>query len=170
MEILSEELSFLFDPETELTFNPRVIGFETVELDQILGDEHDNNRADAADEIAPLNSQVPAVTKPGDVWICGQHRLVCGDATNRDSYSAAMETDLAEIVFTDPPYNVPNAGHVTGRDGVREFAMAHGEMSPSQFTDFLSVVFANILSPDGGRRGRILLYGLATPARTSGRG
>ena len=57
-----------------------------------------------------------------------------------------METDLAEIVFTDPPYNVPNAGHVTGRDGVREFAMAHGEMSPSQFTEFLSAVCANILA------------------------
>ena len=138
IEILSQELSFLFDPDTELTFDPRVIGFETVELDQILGDRHEDNRADPADEIVTLDSQEPAVTRPGDVWICDQHRLACGDATNKDLYSAVMETDLAEIVFTDPPYNVPNAGHVTGRDGVREFAMAHGEMSPSQFTDFLS--------------------------------
>ncbi len=56
MEILSQELSFLFDPETELTFDPRVIGFETVELDQILGGEHDDNNADPADEVVPLNS------------------------------------------------------------------------------------------------------------------
>jgi hypothetical protein len=146
MEILSQELSFLFDPDTELTFDPRVIGFETVELDQILGDEPDDDRADAADEIVPLDSQEPAVTKAGDLWNCDQHRLVCGDATNKDPYSAVMEADLAEIVFTDPPYNVPNAGHVTGRDGVREFAMAHGEMSPSQFTDFLSVVFTNLMA------------------------
>lgn len=144
--VLSQELSFLFDPDTELTFDPRVIGFETVELDQILGNEHEDNRADPADEIVPLNSQEPAVTKPGDVWICDQHRLVCGDATNKDPYSTVMQTDLAEIVFTDSPYNVPNAGHVTGRVGVREFAMAHGEMSSSQFTDFLSVVFTNLLA------------------------
>jgi hypothetical protein len=144
LEILSEELSFLFDPETELSFDPRVIGFETVEIDQILVDEPENDRADPADEIMPLSSQEPAVTKAGDVWICDQHRLVCGDATTKDSYSAVMETDLAEIVFTDAPYNVPNVGHVTVRDGVREFAMAHGEMSPSQFTEFLSAVCANI--------------------------
>jgi DNA modification methylase len=144
MDMLSQELSFLFDAATELDFDPRMVGFETVEIDQILGDEHDDDRADPADEIVPLNTQEPAVTEPGGVWNCGQHRLVCGDATKQDAYAAAMDTDLAEIVFTDAPYNVPNAGHVTGRGGVREFAMAHGEMSPSQFTDFLSIVFANI--------------------------
>jgi DNA modification methylase len=146
LEILSEEISFLFDPQTELSFDPRVIGFETVEIDQILSDEPEDDRADPADDIAPLNSQEPAVTKLGDAWICDQHRLVCGDATSKDAYSAVMETDMAEIAFTDPPYNVPNAGHVTARDGVREFAMAHGEMTPNQFTDFLSIVFANILA------------------------
>jgi len=80
MDMLSQELSFLFDPVTELDFDPRLIGFETVELDQILGDEHDDDRADPDDEFLPLNSQEPAVTKPGDVWICDQHRLLCGDA------------------------------------------------------------------------------------------
>jgi DNA modification methylase len=146
LEILYEELSFLFDPTTELDFDPRVIGFQTVELDQILGDEHPVKRADPDDEIVPLNTEEPAVNKVGDVWTCDRHRLVCGDATRKEAYLAAMEDDLAEIVFTDPPYNVPNAGHVTGRDGVREFAMGHGEMSKSQFTDFLSIVFANILA------------------------
>lgn len=146
LEILSEELSFLFNPETELDFDPRVIGFPTVELDQILVDDEDDNPADPDDEMVPLNPYEPAVTNTADVWTCDRHRLVCGDATNKEAYSAMMETDLAEIVFTDSPYNVPNAGHVTGRDGVREFAMGHGEMSPSQFTDFLSIVFANILA------------------------
>jgi hypothetical protein len=75
LEILSEELSFLFDPETELEFDPRVIGFETSELDQILCDEDDDSRADTADEIVPINPQEPAVTNTGDVWICDQHRL-----------------------------------------------------------------------------------------------
>jgi DNA modification methylase len=146
LEILSEELSHLYDAETELSFDPRIVGYDTVELDQILGDEPDDDRADPADEIVPVNSQEPAVTKLGDVWNCDHHRLVCGDATNKESYAAVMETDLAEMVFTDPPYNVPNAGHVSRREDLREFAMAHGEMSPSQFTDFLSIVCANILA------------------------
>jgi DNA modification methylase len=146
LDILSEELSYLYDPETELSFDPRIVGFETVELDQILADGPDDDRTDPADEIIPVNSQEPAVTSLGDVWTCDQHRLVCGDATNKASYSAVMETDLAEMVFTDPPYNVPNAGHVSRRDDLREFAMAHGEMTPSQFTDFLSIVCANILA------------------------
>jgi DNA modification methylase len=145
LEILSEELSFLFDPQTELSFDPRSIGFETVEVDQILGEQIDNERVDPADEVPVLNSHEPPVTITGDVWTTEQHRLICGDATNKEHYLALMEAELAEIVFTDPPYNVPNAGHVTGREGVREFAMAHGEMTSDQFTAFLSIIFKNTL-------------------------
>ena len=50
------------------------------------------------------------------------------------------------MVFTDPPYNVANAGHVTKRDDVREFAMAAGEMSPQEFTSFLTIVFGHVLA------------------------
>ena len=60
------------------------------------------------------------------------------------SHAGLDGADKAEIAFTDPPYNVPNAGHVTKRDGVREFAMAAGEMSGEQFTALLSAV-AHIL-------------------------
>jgi 16S rRNA G966 N2-methylase RsmD len=145
LEVLSQELSFLFDPDTELSFDPRSIGFETVEVDQILLGEDETERADPGDEVPPLDPARVSVTKAGDVWICNQHRLVCGDATEKEPYAALMGTELAELVFTDPPYNVKNAGHVTGREGVREFAMAHGEMSSEQFTAFLATVFTNLL-------------------------
>jgi DNA modification methylase len=145
-DILAEEFSFLFDPRAELDFDPRIIGFETVEVDQIvLGEPAKANRADPADQNIPV-LEGALVTTTGDVWVCDQHRLLCGDATNQAHYAALMGTELAQILFTDPPYNVPNAGHVTGRDGVREFAMAHGEMTPSEFTAFLSTVCANILT------------------------
>jgi DNA modification methylase len=145
MDVLAEELSYLFDPQTDLSFDPRSIGFETVELDQIIvGDDNDADRADLADEPI-LASTGPAVTQPGDIWCCGEHRLICGDATNMEDYIALLGMDMAQMVFTDPPYNVPNAGHVTGRDGVREFAMAHGEMTSEEFVAFLSLVFANTL-------------------------
>ena len=146
MDVLAEELSYLFDPKTDLSIDPRSIGFETVELDQIIvGEGNDADRADPADgPIAP--SVGPTVTQRGDIWACGEHRLICADATNKEDYASPMETDRAEIVFTDPPYNVPNAGHVTGRGGVREFAVAHGEMTFQEFVTFLSVMFANIIS------------------------
>lgn len=146
MDVLAEELSYLFDPQTDLSFDPRSIGFETVELDQIIvGSNNGADRADPADEPIPA-SEDPAVTRPGDIWSCGEHRLICGDATNKEDYIALLGRDMAQMVFTDSPYNVPNAGHVTGRDGVREFAMAHGEMTSAEFVAFLSHVFANLRS------------------------
>jgi DNA modification methylase len=147
-DILPEELSFLFDDAlVENDFDPRSIGFETVEVDQIIcGDPSKKDRSDPADGFEASPPETPAVTADGDIWECDEHRLLCGDATNPESLSALMERDQAGMVFTDPPYNVPNAGHVTKRDGVREFAMGAGEMSPDTFIAFLSIVFGNIFN------------------------
>ena len=148
LEILSEELTSLFDDASvELDFDPRIIGFDTSEVDQILDDSSSKkDRFDPADDFETPPPDSPAVTAAGDTWECDEHRLHCGDATNPESYAALMGRDKAEVVVTDPPYNVPNAGHVTKREGVREFAMAAGEMSPETFTAFLSVVFGNIFN------------------------
>ena len=147
LDILSEELSFLFDDATiDLDFDPRIMGFETVEVDQIIGDDAEVERTDPADDFDLPDPQTPPVTSAGDIWNCGDHRLLCGDATKVESYAALMERDKAEMVFTDPPYNVPNAGHVTKRAGVREFAMAAGEMSGKEFTGLLSTVLSNLLA------------------------
>ena len=88
--------------------------------------------------IEPVDPRAAAVTRPGDLWICGSIDCFCADATVIEGYFTLMERDKAQIVFTDQPYNVPNAGHVTKREGVAEFAMAAGEMSKDQFTAFLS--------------------------------
>lgn len=147
LDILSEELSFLFDDATiDLDFDPQIMGFETVEVDQIIGDDAEVERTDPADDFDLPDPQTPPVTSAGDIWNCGDHRLLCGDATKVESYAALMERDKAEMVFTDPPYNVPNAGHVTKRAGVREFAMAAGEMSGKEFTGLLSTVLSNLLA------------------------
>jgi DNA modification methylase len=81
----------------------------------------------------------PAVTQPGDVWVLGKHRLICGDARDPAVYAALMGADRARAVFTDPPYNVKIDGHVCGSGAVkhREFAMASGEMDAGTFTAFL---------------------------------
>jgi DNA modification methylase len=95
----------------------------------------------------------PAVTKPGDVWQIGPHRLICGDATKPETYAQVLEGEIAQMVFTDPPYNVRIEGHVSGLGKAkhREFAMASGEMTQVEFTIFLSEVFDNLVtsSADG---------------------
>ena len=81
----------------------------------------------------------PAVTRRGDLWILGKHRVLCGDAREPADYARLMKGELAAMVFTDPPYNVRISGHVQGRGRVKhdEFAVASGEMSDADFQSFL---------------------------------
>jgi DNA modification methylase len=95
---------------------------------------------DPADAPAPPGG--PAVTKTGDLWLLGSHRLLCANALEPSAYAALMGERKAAMVFTDAPYNVAIAGHVSGKGAIahREFAMACGEMSALEFTGFLSQV------------------------------
>ncbi|NJN35767.1 MAG: site-specific DNA-methyltransferase [Nitrospiraceae bacterium] len=141
-EILAIELQALidFDFEVELT------GFELAEIDLIL-DEDRARRSDAGPEVAdvvPPVSTRPAITKRGDVWQLGAHRLICGDARDPEALAMLLEGEEVDLIFTDPPYNVAVDGHVGGLGKVkhREFAFASGEMSPSEFITFLREALA----------------------------
>ncbi len=124
------ELSGLLSEGIEIT------GFETAEVDLLLGDFEE--APDPADE-APAPVAGPPVTRTGDLWRLGPHRLLCGDARDARAYARLMAGERAEMVFTDPPYNVPISGHVLGRGtNHREFAVASGEMSAPEFTAFLT--------------------------------
>lgn len=142
--ILAEELQFLSDPALDLRFDIQILGFETVEIDNILEAARPRNSPASPDDALPDIPQYSVSTR-GDVWIMEGHRLLCGDACNADDYRTLMGNDIADIVFTDPPYNVPNAGHVTSRRNVREFAMAAGEMSSTEFSGFLGQSFSAIV-------------------------
>lgn len=111
-------------------------GFEMPEIDRLLGDLSDPE-ADPADLPIPLEKS--AVSRPGDLWRLGTHRLFCGDARASSSYKALMQDAVATMVITDPPYNVRIA-QVQGRGRIkhRDFAQASGELSPEQFTGFLA--------------------------------
>lgn len=130
-----------------------VSGFELPEIDILihdasLGGEGDGKNADAIPEPADL-----PVSKPGDLWKLGEHRLLCGNALQHDSYQQLMGERQAVLVFTDPPYNVRINGHVTRDSAIRrrEFAMASGEMNESEFISFLTRVFRllTFFSKDG---------------------
>lgn len=145
-ELLALELK---DLSVDLDFDIQVTGFETPEIDLLIGELEGgaaDDVPDPADEVPTIDRSQPAVTRLGDLWVLGPHRLLCGDATKRESYRCLLGGESAQMVFTDPPYNVPIAGHVSGLGKVqhREFAMASGEMSAAEFTGFLQIVFQNM--------------------------
>ena len=145
-EILAIELEALID----LDFDIELTGFSIAEADLIL-DEARASDPDAPDEpedeIPPLAED--PVSRQGDVWVLGRHRLICGDARNRNDYELLLEGEPVDLIFTDPPYNVKIDGHVSGLGKVkhREFAMGTGEMSEQQFIAFLTETLGEAARP-----------------------
>ncbi|MFC7543711.1 site-specific DNA-methyltransferase [Siccirubricoccus deserti] len=141
-EILKIELQGL--AELELDFDLEITGFETAEIDLIL-EGPAASKQDPADAVPGAPDAAAAVTRAGDLWELGPHRLLCGDSRDAEAYRRLIGGDLARVVFSDPPYNVPVGGHVCGLGRVqhREFAMASGEMSRAEFVAFLTVAFRN---------------------------
>ncbi len=141
-ELLAIEFQGLI--ELDLDFDVTLTGFEMPEIDIMIGELDADEEDDPADEVPELGDG-PPVTRPGDVWCIGKHRLICGDSTDSNTYARLLDGAEAQMIFTDPPYNVPIDGHVSGLGKVkhREFAMASGEMSEDEFTAFLAIVFRN---------------------------
>ena len=96
------------------------------------------------DAVPPVSGEL--VTRMGDLWQLGRHRLLCGDTRDAAAMDRLLDGGRADLVFTDPPYNVAIDGNVCGLGSVkhREFAFASGEMSRSQFTAFLSETLGNM--------------------------
>lgn len=98
-ELLAIELGEL----NELGFDLDLTGFEAVELEKLLDGAALDGLTD--DDAIPEVPEV-AVSKEGDIWVLGEHRLICGDSTKAKTMKALMADELADMVFTDPPYNV----------------------------------------------------------------
>ncbi len=144
LEILQEQMLELIDDGFEL----ETTGFEAPEVNLILQKSWDPVEADPQDEGVPEPAtDAPAITRDGDLWRLGRHRLLCGNALEAESYRRLLGEDKAGMVFTDPPYNVRIDGHVCGLGKVRhrEFAMASGEMSEEAFTAFLQTVAQRLI-------------------------
>jgi DNA modification methylase len=134
-KLLATELEFLADLQIDLDVS--ITGFDTVEIDRIIASASQGD--EPADEAPPLPAG-PAISRPGDIWNLGPHRVICGNALEDVTFAALMGTDLARMAFLDAPYNVPIDGHVSGlgKNHHRDFAMGVGEMSPAEFTAFLT--------------------------------
>jgi DNA modification methylase len=131
-ELLRVELEALSAPE--LSFDLKVLGFSAGEIDVVLSP----SKADPDDEVIPLAPTKPR-TRPGDIWILGEHRIGCGDARDKAFVEQVMGPGvLGDVAFLDPPYNVRIGDHANRRSSHREFPMACGEMSLADFEAFLS--------------------------------
>src|SRR4029077_17560650 len=127
----------------ELDFEIELTGFSLAEVDIVLAEARESatDGADASieDTIPPYRHEGPAVTQPGDLWMLGRHKLMCGDARDAGAYAALLGDEIIDLICTDPPYNVPIDGHICGSGRIRHrnFAMGVGEMNKDQFTLFL---------------------------------
>lgn len=137
-EILSSELEILFEEGFDIT----TIGFSTSDLDFAIVDEKlDESTSSKPERVEFPDANSKAVSRVGDLWLIGQQKLLCGDARDAACWEALLGEDRANLVFADPPYNVPINGHVSGTGRHREFVMAAGELSAPEFTMFLRTVF-----------------------------
>lgn len=141
-EILKIELDFLMNLDSELGFDATITGFEIPDIDLIVNPEAIEEAKAAKDlEEDFFNSvvDIPQQVKKGELWKLGEHLVYCGDALHEKSYKYLMENAVAEVAFVDYPYNVAVDGHICGKGKTKheEFAMASGEMSKLEFTNFL---------------------------------
>lgn len=120
----------------DLNFDLSLTGFDLTELDEYLSSApviEGLTDEDAAPEV-----QEKAVSAPGDLWVMGGHRLLCGDATKESDVSRLLGSDAADLVFTDPPYNVDYEGYTEER-----LKIQGDRMTTDQFREFLQKAFAS---------------------------
>src|SRR6185437_2008543 len=133
--LLAESLLEL--KELDRDFDLSITGFSLPEIDLAI----QKLSEPVVEDIDGADSRTGApVCELGDVWNLGTHRVLCGDATSQTAFERLMGEERADVIFTDPPYNVRIDGHVSGNGKVRhrEFAQGSGELSRDQFVRFLA--------------------------------
>jgi DNA modification methylase len=147
---LKNEFVFLEEHGVDLT----VTGFEIAEIDNVLLLDDDVTNEMTPDKLDKIPTPDPVtVTRPGDHWVMGDHRVFCGNARSQDDLKAVIGGQTVSAVFADHPFNTPISGHVTVASGKHpEFAEASGEMSDAEYEEFLNVttgIMAGAIKPGG---------------------
>ena len=140
---LEHEAIRLLDPGFDLTST----GFELDDIEIMF----DNLTEVSEDHSPEPDRTAPAVAREGDLWQLGKHRLYCGDARMAASFEALLGDERAQMIIVDSPYNVRIGGNCVAKGKHREFIMASGEMTRSEFAGFLTTVFGHLIafSQDG---------------------
>jgi DNA modification methylase len=138
LDILPLELKGL----AEMDFDLNLLGFDADELARLMGTEASPGLADPDETPEP---PAEAITKPGDLWLLGDHRLLCGDSTKVDDVARLMDGAVARMCFTDPPWNVAIGQDQCPRHRQRP-GLKNDDLPPEQFRAFL-VGFVTALKP-----------------------
>lgn len=129
-----DKLALLITDLQAEDFDVSLTGFDAAEIDDLFKDTiQDKIKDDDFDVSAEL--QNPTITKPGDVWQLGRHRLVCGDSTLAETYETLLGDEMVNLVITDPPYNVNYEGSA-GK-------IKNDNMEDDKFYNFLFDAFTN---------------------------
>src|SRR5580704_12551176 len=138
LEALRLEFSDMMEMSGEIDL--RISGFEMGEIDVAF----EASGSDEEDDLPALNETATPVTKPGDLWLLGEHRILCANALMSESYARLLGDERAQMIFTDPPWNIPIAGHVSGLGSTKhgDFAMGCGEMPAAEFEVVCAVSFS----------------------------
>jgi DNA modification methylase len=145
-ELLSIELAELSTVLPDIGLTVQLTGFEIAEVDTILSDVEEKRAASTDDEVVTIPDRL--VSQPGDLWLLGKHRILCGDARDAAVFEMLLGSERVDMMFADPPYNVRIVGHARSRSRKlhTDFVMASGEMSEQQFTAFLHQILKNAAS------------------------
>lgn len=137
-DILGAELQALFD----CGYDFEITGFDLSDLDFSIDTPVKPEKPETV-ELPAANAV--AVSRLGDLWFVGPQRLYCGNSLDAVSYDALLGNERADMVISDPPFNVRIMGHVSGlgKNKHREFEYASGEMTSPEFTAFLRAIFRN---------------------------
>lgn len=130
-EILAVELESLKD----LNFDVELTGFNAAEIDDLFSNIHDKEVSDDDFDVDAALEEEP-ISKQGDLWLLGRHRLVCGDSTKAGTYETLMEGKKANLVVTDPPYGVSYNGS--------QGTIQNDNLKDDEFYQFLFDAFTNM--------------------------
>jgi DNA modification methylase len=125
-------------------FDLDITGFDADALADLLAGDETTNEGQTDEDTAPEVSETP-VSRPGDIWICGDHRVLCGDATDADAYATVLGDEIADMVFTDPPYNVNYANSAKDKMRGRNRAILNDNLGDG-FYEFLLAALIPMLA------------------------
>jgi DNA modification methylase len=143
-EMLRVELEALREDD----FNLDLLGFEDAELEALLAEPEVEFAGNTDDDAVPEAPEA-AVTVPGDLWVLGDHRLLCGDATQIEAVEKVLAGGLADMTFCDPPYNVNYGATMKDKLRKKHRRIANDNLGPA-FEPFLRDACANILAVTKG--------------------
>lgn len=130
-------------------FDLDITGFDADALAELIAGDEPDNEGQTDEDAVPEVGETP-ISRPGDVWIMGQHRLLCGDATVVEDYDRLMQGDAADMVFTDPPYNVNYANSAKDKLRGKDRAILNDNLGDGFYDFLLAALTPTVAHCSGG--------------------